>query len=97
VNRGTEQEECVGQFNLIVHFVSERTNKRHHHHQFVDDLSLFAQSLGESQTLLNVIQEFELWCGLKFNRKKTCVMVIERLGVGQRQSRETIVYSWDKW
>ena len=67
----------MGQFNLI---------------GFVDDLSLFAQSLGGAQALLNAIQEFELWCGLKVNRKKTCAMVIERLGAGQRQSRETLVY-----
>ena len=77
VNRTTEQEGCVGQFNLI---------------GFVDDLSLFAQSLKGAQALLNAIQEFELWCGLKVNRKKTCAMVIERLGAGQRQLRETLVY-----
>jgi hypothetical protein len=77
VNRSTEQKECVGQFNLI---------------GFVDDLSLVAQSLGGTQALLNTIQKFELWCGLKVNRKKTCAMVIERLGAGQRQLRETLVY-----
>jgi hypothetical protein len=53
----------VGQFNRI---------------GFVDDLSLFAQTLGGAQALLEAIQEFELWSGLKVNRKKTCAMVVER-------------------
>jgi hypothetical protein len=47
VNRATEQEEPVVQFNLI---------------GFVDYLSLLAQSLGGSEVILNAIQEFELWC-----------------------------------
>ena len=59
----TEYEESVGQFNLI---------------GFVDDLSLFAQTLGGAQALLEAIQEFELWSGLKVNRKKTCAMAVER-------------------
>ncbi len=50
----TEYEESVGKFNLI---------------GFVDDLSLFAQTLrgafaqtlGGAQALLEAIQEFELW------------------------------------
>ena len=42
------QELCVGQFNLI---------------GFVDDLSLFAQSLGGAQALSKAIQEFELCAG----------------------------------
>ena len=73
----TEHEESVGQFNLI---------------GFVDDLSLFAQTLGGAQALLEAIQEFELWSGLKVNRKKTCAMVVERRGTGQRQMDETLVY-----
>jgi hypothetical protein len=52
----------------------------------------FCAISGGAQALLNAIQEFELWCGLKVNRKKTCTMVIERLGAGQRQLRETLVY-----
>jgi hypothetical protein len=47
-----EQVESVGQFNLI---------------GFVDDLSLFAQTLGGAQALLEAIREFELWSGLKVN------------------------------
>jgi hypothetical protein len=50
----TEHEESVGQFNLI---------------GFVDDLSLFAQTLGGAQAILEAIQEFELWCGLSIGRK----------------------------
>ena len=61
----TEHVESLGQFNLI---------------GFVDDLSLFAQTLGGAQALLEAIQEFELWIGLKVNRKKTCAMVVD-LGV----------------
>jgi hypothetical protein len=67
----------VGQFNRI---------------GFVDDQSLFAQTLGGAQALLEAIQEFELWSGLKVNRKKTCAMVVERRGTGQRQMDETLVY-----
>ena len=67
----------VGQFNRI---------------GFVDDLSLFAQTLGGAQALLEAIQEFELWSGLKVNRKKTCVMVVERRGKSQRQMDETLLY-----
>ena len=54
-DQGGEREESVGQFNLI---------------GFVDDLSLFAQTLGGAQALLEAVQEFELWSGLKVNRKK---------------------------
>ena len=72
-----EHEESVGQFNLI---------------GFVDDLSLFAQTLGGAQALLEAIQEFELWSWLKVNRKKTCAMVVERQGPGQRQTDGTLVY-----
>ncbi len=71
------EQESVGQFNLI---------------GFVDDLSLFAQTLGGAQALLEAIQEFELWSGLKVNRKKTCAMVVERRGTGQRHMDETLVY-----
>ena len=72
-----EQVESVGQFNLI---------------GFVDDLSLFAQTLGGAQALLEAIREFELWSGLKVNRKKTCAMVVERRGKNQCQMDETFVY-----
>jgi hypothetical protein len=72
-----EQAERVGQFNLI---------------GFVDDLSLFAQTLGGAQAFLEAIQEFELWSGLKVNRKKTCAMVVERRGKSQYQMDETSVY-----
>ena len=71
------EQESVGQFNLI---------------GFVDDLSLFAQTLGGAQALLEAIQEFELWSGLKVNRKKTCAMVVERRGKSQCQMDETLVY-----
>jgi len=77
----TEQVEHVGQFNLI---------------GFVDDLSLFTQTLGGAQALLEAIQEFELWSGLKVNRKKTCAMIIERQGSGQCQTNETLTYMGQK-
>jgi hypothetical protein len=73
----TEHVESVGQFNLI---------------GFVDDLSLFAQTLGGAQTLLEEIQEFELWIWLKVKRKKTCAMVVEWRGRSHRQMDETLVY-----
>jgi hypothetical protein len=73
----TEKVEQVGQFNLI---------------GFVDDLSLFTQTLGGAQALLEAIQEFELWSGLKVNRKKTCAMIIEQQRSGQCQTDETLIY-----
>jgi hypothetical protein len=39
-----------------------------------------------------VIQEFELWCGLRVNGKKTVAMVVEQRGTGHRQMGETLVY-----
>jgi hypothetical protein len=38
------------------------------------------------------LYEFELWSGLKVNRKKTCAMVVERRGKNQCQMDETLVY-----
>jgi hypothetical protein len=75
--QATKHEESVGQFNLI---------------GFVDDQTLFAQTLGGAQALVEAIQEFELWCGLRVNRGKTVAMVVERRGTGQRQMSETLVY-----
>jgi len=40
-----------------------------------DDLSLFAQSPGDIQILLNEVQKFEAWNGLKVNRAKTCALI----------------------
>ena len=45
---------------------------------FVDDLSIFAQSPEKMQKLMNVIDKFEEWCGLKVNIKKTWLLVINR-------------------
>ena len=80
-SQDTEQVEHVGQFNLI---------------GFVDDLSLFTQTLGGAHALLEAIQEFELWSGLKVNRKKTCAMIIEQQGSGQCQTDETLIYMGQK-
>ena len=43
----------------------------------VDDCSLFAQTTGGIQVLMNTVQEFEEWSGLKVNLKKTCMLIIE--------------------
>ena len=45
---------------------------------FVDDCSLFAQTTGGMQVLMNTVQEFEEWSGLKVNLKKTCMLIIDR-------------------
>jgi hypothetical protein len=42
---------------------------------FADDLSLFAQSTGDMQVLLDEVQKFEAWSGLKVNRDKTCALI----------------------
>jgi hypothetical protein len=77
MTQDTGQAEQVGQFNLV---------------GFVDDLSLFTQTLGGAQALLEAIQEFELWSGLRVNRKKTSAMVIDWQGSGQCQTDETLIY-----
>ena len=61
--KGANRDRRVGQFNSI---------------GFVDDLSLFAQSWGGAQALLDTVQMFEEWSGLRVNQKKTCAMIIGR-------------------
>ena len=45
---------------------------------FVDDCSLLAQSTGGMQALMDTVQEFEEWSGMKVNLKKTCVVSARR-------------------
>jgi hypothetical protein len=42
---------------------------------FIDDISIFAETPGGMQTLLDVVQEFTTWCGMGINVKKTCLFV----------------------
>jgi len=44
---------------------------------FIDDISIFAETLKGMQTLLDVVQEFTTWCGMKINVKKTFLLVID--------------------
>ena len=44
---------------------------------FIDDISIFADTLEGMQTLLNVMQEFTAWCGMQINVKKTYLLVID--------------------
>ena len=37
---------------------------------FIDDTSIFAETLEGMQTLLDVVQEFTTWCGMEINVKK---------------------------
>ena len=37
---------------------------------FIDDISIFAETLKGMQTLLDVVQEFTTWCGMEINVKK---------------------------
>ena len=54
---------------------------------FADDLSLFAQSTGDMQVLLNEVQKFEEWSGLKVNRNKTCALITGARGnIAQQQT-----------
>ena len=66
------EERGVGQFNSI---------------GFVDDLSLFAQSRAGAQALLDKIQMFEEWSGLRVNQKKTSAMIISR---ADRQGQDSM-------
>jgi hypothetical protein len=54
---------------------------------FVDDCSLFAQTTGGMQVLMNTVQEFAEWSGLKVNLKKTCMLIIE----GRKKRRRILV------
>jgi uncharacterized protein (DUF2235 family) len=44
---------------------------------FVDDCSLLAQSTGGMQALMDTVQEFEEWSGMKVKLKKTCMLIID--------------------
>ena len=74
--QGVRAGAGVGQFNSI---------------GFVDDLSLFAQSRSGAQALLNAVQMFEEWSGLRVNQKKTCAMIIGRADL-QGQDGEPLSY-----
>ena len=54
---------------------------------FADDLSLFAQSTGDMKILLNDVQKFETWSGLKVNLDKTCALIAgERNNIAKQQA-----------
>ena len=44
---------------------------------FINNLSIFADTLEGMQNLLNVVQEFRAWCGRQINVKKKCLLVID--------------------
>ena len=44
---------------------------------FIDDISIFADTLEGMQKLLNVVLEFTAWCGMPINVKKTYLLVID--------------------
>jgi len=44
---------------------------------FIDDISIFADKPEGMQTLLNVKQEFTVWCGMQINVKKTYLLVTD--------------------
>ena len=52
---------------------------------FIDDISIFAETPEGMQTLLDVVQEFTIWCGMEINVKKTCLLVIDKV----RKRRES--------
>ena len=43
---------------------------------FCGDLTLFAQSGAGAQQLINVIEQFERWSGIKVSLQKTVIMVL---------------------
>jgi hypothetical protein len=45
--------------------------------EFIDDISIFADTPESMQKLLNVVQEFAAWCGMQINVKKTYLLVID--------------------
>ena len=52
--------------------------------RFVDDCSLLVQSTGGMQALLDTVQEFEEWSGMKVNLKKTCMLIMN----GKKERRK---------
>ena len=46
-------------------------------YQFIDDISIFADTPEGMQKLLNVVQEFTAWCGMQINVKKTYSLVTD--------------------
>jgi len=44
---------------------------------FIDDISIFADTPEGMQKLLNLVQEFTVWCGMQINVKKTYLLVID--------------------
>jgi len=47
---------------------------------FIDDISILADTPEGMQKLLNVGQEFTVWCGMQINVKKTYLLVIDEPG-----------------
>jgi len=45
---------------------------------FIDDISIFAETTEGMETLLDVVQEFTTWCGMKINVTKTFLLVIDK-------------------
>jgi len=43
---------------------------------FMDDISIFADTLEGMQQMLNVVQEFTVWCGMQINVKRTYLLII---------------------
>jgi len=52
---------------------------------FIDDISIFAETPEGMQTLLDVVQEITIWCGMEINVKKTFALVIDK----DRKRRES--------
>jgi len=42
----------------------------------MDDISIFADTLEGMQQMLNVVQEFTVWCGMQINVKRTYLLII---------------------
>jgi len=53
---------------------------------FIDDISIFAETPEGMQTLLDVVQEFIIWCGMEINVKRTFLLVIDK----DRKRRESM-------
>jgi len=43
----------------------------------IDDISILADTPEGMQKLLNIVQEFTVWCGMQINVKKTYLLVID--------------------
>jgi len=60
----------------------------------IDDISIFADTPEGMQKLLNVVQEFTVWCGMQLNVKKKYLLVIDNDKKRRERASTAIDNQW---